>query len=135
MDDEYQQHAADHGVEGGQGENGEDAPRGDSGAQGLGMKRGAVADPLQGQREKDKFLDNAVYEDDQGYAAADRGQEPFQAEAGTEKEQRQQEEKISQANVKKPLDLANRIKKNAAGTMYQPPFLINSDAYFLVRGP
>jgi len=52
------------------------------------MKRGAGGALFQDQGEKDESLDDAVNEKDKGDAAADRGQDPLQAETAAEGKQR-----------------------------------------------
>ena len=91
MDDEYQQQAADHGIEGGQGENGEDAPRSDPGAQGTRVERSPENRLLQDHGKDEEFLGEAVNENDQGDPAAERLEYFFQPEAAAEKKHIKQE--------------------------------------------
>jgi hypothetical protein len=112
MNDEDQQQAADHGIEGGQGEDGEDAPRGDADAQGLGIERCPDSGLPEDQREEDQLLHDPIGEQYEGDAAADRGQQRFKGKAAAQGVERQKESKKGQAQDEKALGIGSgEIKK------------------------
>ena len=90
MNNEYQQQTANHGVQGRQRENSEDAARGDPGPQCLRVKRLIPARLSQDPGKKVKFLDDSVHKNDQGDAAAQRSQDFIKPEAAQKNSQEKQ---------------------------------------------
>ncbi len=94
---------------------------------------------LEDEGEEDEFLGDAVRKDDQGDAGADGGQQPFQVEAAAEKKQRQQKQKIGQAQKEQRFDAAGRKinqQKKSGWKKFPAAFKQRTcQAYLLTTGP